>query len=416
MSRFRCKCPHLPIIREDFQNLENLPDLPDELIEHILGMVSPTEIVAYGWDRVSQSVSSIIHRSICSKTYFCATHDPIWRLYCATIGSFDGASQKFDKLLVLLIKKYLCQVEHLSLPVTLFSHIQHLLIKHSYLAATSGTSCAFRFPQPGVALTHLSKITIQIGGDCGSLTLSHNFENLRTSSSMCKTLSEINLDILLSDKEDVTCAGFREILRFLKEVSCNSTLWNIRLCDDTTAGQGWSGPANLNRYRNKMFICYVRTMLELSLQINRLDLIDKRKASPYMLVMAHRRTIYMFPEFKKCHQLMVCYDIGLIAPTFSHENDRFDDLVLFEVDESHVLYKSDLLEYLKTAHQLRDVRVVVPATWSSRVLRCTQGCFSNPDYACFRADGWYNVPSKLPLAHFEIIDATKNNEEQIICI
>lgn len=167
------------------------------------------------------------------------------------------------------------------------------------MAATSGTACNFRHPQPGVAFTNLTKLTIQIGAECGGLTLSHNFENLKASSSLCKTLQEINLDIVLSDNEDVTCAGFRELLRFLKEISYKLTVWNIRLSDNTTTGQGWSGPANLNRYRNKMFICYIRTMMDLSLQINQLELVDKRKASPYMLVMAHgRRTIYMFPEFK----------------------------------------------------------------------------------------------------------------------
>lgn len=104
---------------------------------------------------------------------------------------------------------------------------------------------------------------------------------------------------MLSDSEDVTNAGFRELLRFLKEISCNSTLWNMRLSDDTLAGQLYSGPANLSRYRNRMFISYVRTMHDLSLSINQLELVDKRKASPYMLVMTHgRRTIYMFPEFK----------------------------------------------------------------------------------------------------------------------
>ncbi|CAI2324337.1 unnamed protein product [Caenorhabditis sp. 36 PRJEB53466] len=402
MSRNRCRCARLPVVRTH-PSEDGLPQLPDEIIEMIVASVLPSEIVAYGWDRVSRSFSTFVHRHLCARTYFCALHDPLWELYKATSLGYDPA--KFDKLLVLLIKKYLCQVEDIVLPVALFSYIQHLLQRHPHVAATSGTACNFRFPQPGVAFTNLSKLTIQVGGECGGLTLSHNFENLQTSSSLCKTLAEINLDLLLSDNENVTCAGFRELLRFLKEISCNSTLWNVRLSDDTTSGQGWSGPANLNRYRNKMFICYIRTMLDLSLSINQLELMDKRKASPYMLVMAHgRRTVYMFPEFKRCRSLVICYDIGLIAPSFSHENDRFDDLVRFEVAESHVLYKADLLEYLKTAHKLREVKVVIPATFQSRVSRCTLGCFANPDFACFRADGWCSLPAKLPGAHFQIVE------------
>ncbi|CAB3405429.1 unnamed protein product [Caenorhabditis bovis] len=407
MPANRCTCPQQPIMRTE---AIALPHLPDEIIAKIIDNVTPTEIVALGWDRVSRAFSALVHRSICSKQYFCVAHDLIWKLYLASVS--NNCREKFDKLLVLLIKKYLCEVNDLTIPVTLFSHIQRILVKHPWLAATSGTACQFRHPQPGVAFTHLTRLTIQIGSDFGSLTLSHNFENLKTSSSLCKTLSEINLDLILSDREDVTCSGFRELLLFLKEIACDSTMWNVRLSDDTNCGQGWRDPSKLSTYRNKLFICYIRAMLELNMRINQLVLIDRRKVSPYMLMSSTRRTIYMFPEFKKCHQLCVCYDIGLIAPTFSHENDRFEDLVVFEVDESHVLYKADLLEYLKTATKLESLRVVVPSTWSSRVSRCTKGCFQNPDYSCFKLDGWCNVFAKLPKAHFEIVE----NEAPVACI
>ncbi|VDK52414.1 unnamed protein product [Cylicostephanus goldi] len=140
-----------------------------------------------------------------------------------------------------------------------------------------------------------------------------------------------------------------------------------------------------NGTRAAVFISYVRTLIDLGVTINRLTLLDKRKVSPYMMVMCQskRRSIYMYPEFKRCRELFVCYDIGLIAPIFAHEDDRFTSLRVFEVDESHVLYKRDLLEYLSNAPNLCEMRVVVPATWSRRVSTCTKGCFTNPDFACF---------------------------------
>ncbi|RCN27475.1 hypothetical protein ANCCAN_26790 [Ancylostoma caninum] len=124
-----------------------------------------------------------------------------------------------------------------------------------------------------------------------------------------------------------------------------------------------------------------------------------------MMVMSlnKRRSIYMYPEFKRCRELFVCYDIGLVAPIFAHENDRFTSLQVFEVDESHVLYKRDLLEYLSSAPNLGEMRVVVPATWSRRVSTCTKGCFTNPDFACFRPDGWCAVETKLPSTKFALI-------------
>ncbi|PIO71993.1 hypothetical protein TELCIR_06093, partial [Teladorsagia circumcincta] len=153
-----------------------------------------------------------------------------------------------------------------------------------------------------------------------------------------------------------------------KIIGLGDPIWNLTLEDCTSNGQGYYGPSDMNRCRNKVFITYVRVLLDLGVTINRLTLLDRRKISPYMMIMSlnKRRSLYMYPEFKCCRELFVCYDIGLIAPVFAHENDRFLSLQIFEVDESHVLYKRDLLEYLSSAPNLCEMRVVVPATWSRR--------------------------------------------------
>ncbi|KAK6735781.1 hypothetical protein RB195_018802 [Necator americanus] len=145
---------------------------------------------------------------------------------------------------------------------------------------------------------------------------------------------------------------FRHIREFGVPIAFfTHTVWNVILEDCTTNGQGYHGPADFSQFRNQVFISYVRTLLDLGVVINRLTLLDKHKISPYMMVMSlnKRRSLYMYPEFKRCRELFVCYDIGLVAPIFAHENDRFALLQVFEVDESHVLYKRDLLEYLSNA-------------------------------------------------------------------
>uniref|UniRef100_A0A8R1E0F4 Uncharacterized protein n=1 Tax=Caenorhabditis japonica TaxID=281687 RepID=A0A8R1E0F4_CAEJA len=382
MARSCCNCARLPIVRQSENHPDGLPQLPDEIIEFIISKCLPSEIVAYGWDQVSHPLAAYIHRQLCNSTHFCALRDPLFDLYQTTSFGYDV--RKFDKFFVLLIKKYLCQVESMVLPVSLFSHLQRVLNAYPFLASTSGTACQFRLPQPGVALTHLKTLTIHIGSEWGGLTLSHNFENLKTPSTLCNTLHTINLSITLSDNEDVTCAGFKELLRFLKEISCDSTMWNITLNDNTTSGQQWSGPVNLARYRNKRFITYVRAMIDLSLPINQLSLFDTRKAFPFMnLITSCRRTIYMFPEFKRCRRLVMSYDIGMIAPNISNENDKFGELTKLKVNESHVLYKSELLEYLKSAHGLLELKVLIPMAYQCKVARCKEGCISGPDF-CFR--------------------------------
>ncbi|KAK5984168.1 hypothetical protein GCK32_021120 [Trichostrongylus colubriformis] len=49
------------------------------------------------------------------------------------------------------------------------------------------------------------------------------------------------------------------------------------------------------------------------------------------------------------------------------------------------------------------MRVIVPATWSRRVSTCKRGCFTSPDFACFRPDGWCGVQARLPTTKFALV-------------
>ncbi|KJH52601.1 hypothetical protein DICVIV_01186 [Dictyocaulus viviparus] len=340
----------IPTLRNECRNdNDHLPYLPNEIIAYIISTVPPTEIVVLRWIGVNSGFDKIVEMHIRKLRTLNVCEDFIWQFIRSDLlkggTEHHPLSSSHKRLLKLLMKRCFTYLVELVTPIALFSQM------HSILEETSSEDHFF------LAMPHLEKVTIQIGDEWGRLLISHNFDNLKISRKFCGRLVEVNLDVKVSDTESITCSGFRSLIRYILEVVTPKTVWNLTLEDCTTSGQGYCGPADLNRTRNKTFICYVRTLLDLRVTINRLTLLDRRKISPYMMVMSlpKRRSIYMYPEFKRCRELFVCYDIGLIAPLFAHQNDRFTSLRIFEVEESHVFYKKDLLEYLSNAPRSRYV-------------------------------------------------------------
>ncbi|KAK6735783.1 hypothetical protein RB195_018802 [Necator americanus] len=349
-------------------------------------------LIALRWIGISTGFDRIVEEHIENTSSLSVYEDFLWRHLHQEILIDNQLCRSHQNLLRLVIVRYFRHIREFGVPIAFFTHM------HSVLEQMFDKD--FR-----VIMPRLGRVTIQIGGEFGRLLFCHNFDNLKVCRMLCNRLSEVNLDMKLSDSETVTPCGFRSLVRYLLEVTDLETVWNVILEDCTTNGQGYHGPADFSQFRNQVFISYVRTLLDLGVVINRLTLLDKHKISPYMMVMSlnKRRSLYMYPEFKRCRELFVCYDIGLVAPIFAHENDRFALLQVFEVDESHVLYKRDLLEYLSNAPNLREIRVVVPATWSRRVRTCSIGCFKSPDFACFRPDGWCAVHTRLPSIKFTLV-------------
>ncbi|KAK5970065.1 hypothetical protein GCK32_003261 [Trichostrongylus colubriformis] len=331
---------HHPIWRCEQQNGDgdNLPSLPDEIIAHIISTVSPTEIITLKWFGINSGFDHVVNEHIRKCTSLNICEDFIWQYLQSELIQAGQLSPSHRSLLHLLMMKSFCHLQELIVPIAIFSEVHSTLEGMCSVGPTA------------VAMPQLSKISVHIGEEWGKLLISHNYDNLKIRP-LCTYLSEVNLDLKLSDVEIVTCCGFRSLVRYFMEMTDSNTVWNLTLEDCTSSGQGYYGPTDMNRCRNKVFISYVRVLLDLGLTINRLTLLDRRKISPYMMIMSlnKRRSLYMYPEFKRCRELFVCYDIGLIAPIFAHENDRFLSLRIFEVDESHVLYKKDLLEYLSSA-------------------------------------------------------------------
>lgn len=387
---------HIPILRckSEESSSDRLPILPDDIIAYVISTVSPTEIVALRWIGVNSGFDNVVEEHLRRCITLDVCEDFIWKYFGSDLLRDKVCSSRM-RLLKLIMKRYFTYLRKLIAPIALFSKV-HFILQETMLE-----------DHYDLVMPHLENITLLIGEGWGSLKVSHNFGNLKVCRRLCGRLREVSLHINVSDSEDVTCCGFRSLIRYLLELTNSQTIWNLTLEDCTTSGQGYRGPADLNRCRSKKFICYVRTILDLSVTINRLTLLDRRKISPYMLVMSlqKRRSIYMYPEFKRCRELYICYDIGLIAPLFAHHNDIFTSLRVFEVKESHVFYKKDLLEYLSSAPNLCELRVVLPTTWYRRVSTCTRGCFTSPDFACFRPDGWCTVQKRLPTTKFALIDS-----------
>ena len=100
--------------------------------------------------------------------------------------------------------------------------------------------------------------------------------------------------------------------------------------------------------------------------------------------------------------LVIGYDIGIVAPAFAHA-ETFEKLRHVRLEYCHVLYKPDFVAFLQNAPNLETVTVVLPHNWEERVARCTEGCFLNADYFCFKAEGWPMFHRLLPHARLEFV-------------
>ncbi|VDK87996.1 unnamed protein product [Onchocerca ochengi] len=173
--------------------------------------------------------------------------------------------------------------------------------------------------------------------------------------------------------------------------------WSLCLKDKTKRAQGWFCPSELTSYRVIAFVAYVRAVLEMGISLYTLELVDELKMSPYMIVMKKRRRfLYIYEEFKQCKNLIICYDVGIVAPLVPRIDEKQFQLEQVEIIASHVLYKDDFLKYLSLAPNIKFLRILLPCHWTERVKRCTFGCFRNNDFACFMEYGWSSVSYYLP--------------------
>lgn len=384
----------MPFIRRPLQRelrSDSLPSLPSEIIEYILSFISPSQLVASGWSRVSQGFGDLIVCRVKKSSKVDVTQDAeLYDFFKPTIScSFISSFPVQERLLRLLSRNFFPHITELAVPIGFFAHL------HSVSQSGAG------------ALRSVEKLSLKIGGEYGPLTVAkQHFDHLSSAKTLfgSNTLQEINMEVVVADGEGVTCCGIRELIRFMREVVDASTVWNLKLVDWTLLGQGWFGPADLTRYRNQAFVCYLRTLIDLGVRVNTLALVDERKPSPYMLIMrgSKHRAMYMYPEFKNCRSLFIRYDVGVVAPTFAHEGDRFDRIETVDLAESHVLYKGDLLQYFRNAPNLNRLRVILPASWLRRTSGCSLKCFENADFSCFRADGWCLANQLLPNVQFSI--------------
>ncbi|EFO20576.1 hypothetical protein LOAG_07915 [Loa loa] len=363
----------------------NVTDLPDEIIEQICSYVSPVQLCLSGWDRVSKGFRDMLQQ--------------IYQSF-RVLNTITGQDCKFFEQFC-LPQAYDDEILTRKLEIV----IRNIFLHVTMLTVSAGTLCAVlryivKF-EPILLMPKLRFLHILLGDKCGVLTNSHVFSNFTVARKFVNELKFLELSVTLSPDSEkfITCCSFRKLLRFLMEITGNTGTWSLCLKDKTKRAQGWFCPSELSSYRVIAFIAYVRTVLELGISLHTLQLIDELKISPYMMVMKKRRRfLYMYDEYRQCENLILCYDIGIIAPSFPPIDDKYYQLQQVEIISSHVLYKDDFLKYLSLASNIKVVRILLPCHWTERVERCAFGCFLNADFACFMKYGWASLSCYLPRA------------------
>ncbi|MFH4981572.1 hypothetical protein AB6A40_008281 [Gnathostoma spinigerum] len=372
--------------------------LPDEVIEHILSFIPPLELCTYGWETVSVGFKNLITELLAKVKHLKTLSDETNGLF-SKLSLVDSTNNPFsrDQLYCVLQK--------------LFPHLTSLTVDAPILLATlrmrmESSKCEVLMPD-------LRSIDIVVDKSCGSISADEwdIMLDLPLARLLAVELKSVKISILLSEETAVSfgCCNFKVILRFASEMIGAAGKWSLCLKDATKRAQGWFCPSELSNCRNIAFVCYIRAALDMGILLNRLELIDEYKMSPYMMVMQKkRRFLYVYEEFKHCERLSLQYDIGIIAPSFARVGLTFPNLQSVEVVSSHVLYKNDLLRFLADCPNLKTVWVVLPPHWTERTARCSYGCFRNADFACFMESGWASLPFILPKTSLRLTCSCKD--------
>lgn len=361
-----------------------MTDLPDEIIEQICSYVPPVELCLAGWEVVSSGF-----RRMLQEMY---SKNAVWDTVC-------GPNQQFFE------QFHLPQAEKNEILARQLDIIIRKIFPHvTTLTISAATFCAvlrhIELHEPILLLPKLRSLHVLLGDNFGVLTTEHTFSDFTVARSFAVELKSVEISVTLSENsENFLACNFRELLRFLMEITGNAGTWSLYLKDKTARAQGWFCPSELSYYRSIAFISYVRIALELGLTLHTLQLVDELKMSPYMMIMQKRhRFLYMYDEYKQCCNLIICYDIGIVAPSFLEGGEEYPLLQRVEIVASHVLSKNDFLKYLAEAPNIAILRISLPYRWTERVKRCRYGCFRNSDFSCFMEYGWASLPFYLPHA------------------
>ncbi|EJW86946.1 hypothetical protein WUBG_02146 [Wuchereria bancrofti] len=369
------------LIRENV----NVLDLPDEIIEQICSYISPVQLCLSGWDKISKGFKDMLQQIYKS---------------CRILDTITGQDYRFFEQFCLL-QAYEDKILIRKLEIVIrniFPHLTMLTVSAGTLCAV--LRCAVKF-ESIFLIPKLRFLHILLGDKCGVLTNNHILSDFIAARMFVNELKFVELSVTLSPDSEkfITCCSFRNLLRFLMEITGNTGTWSLCLKDKTKQSQGWFSPSELSSYRVTAFIAYVRIVLELGISLHTLRLVDELKMSLYMMVMKKRqRFLYMYNEYKQCKNLIICYDIGIIAPLFPPVNEKYYQLQQVEIISSHVLYKDEFLKYLSLASNIKVVRILLPCHWTERMERCAFGYFLNADFTCFMKYGWASLSHYIPHA------------------
>uniref|UniRef100_A0A914V055 F-box domain-containing protein n=1 Tax=Plectus sambesii TaxID=2011161 RepID=A0A914V055_9BILA len=372
------------LLREECQQVALLPP---EMIESIVDWMSPLALAESRWELVSKGFHQLMRGVYRRKTMLCSMKGPDAAFFRQFVDG-ECSDQQYRRLLR-LVQAVFPNIVHLQLEAGVFCALLQVLNKMT-------------FPSTSPLMPKLQKLSLLLGAPHGRLSLNTPLENFCLARRLASDLQSVAITVnVRDDSTDCTSCDLRRIARWLVELNGRTSSWDVDLRDWTANAQGWFSPSDVTALRDRSFIGLVRALMDVGAPIGSLALHDCLRQSPYMLIMTRKqRALYMYDEFKMVQNLVIGYDIGIVAPAFAHL-ETFGKLQHVRLEYCHVLFKPDFVTYLQNAPNLETVTVVLPHNWEERVARCTEGCFRNADYFCFKPEGWPVFHRLLPSARLE---------------
>ncbi|GMR36750.1 hypothetical protein PMAYCL1PPCAC_06945, partial [Pristionchus mayeri] len=305
----------VPILRD---SSSQLPDIPDDILYHLIDCIGPVQFLHSGWDRVSRGFSSILDRRLNIAKDF-----DFRSILCDGIDV--SCPPTFNFCLTFIVSR-LWNVQRATMPMSILMRL------------VQSPDESLRFPR-------LKSLTVIINQDDNHLiarsALSFRERKTAKDTLLFTSVDELSLEIEVNDDFNLPHSEFRRFTSFIKQFS---TEWNLRLVDATRKGQGWCPPCEIYLKRESFFVTYVRCINDMGVLLNQLKLEECNGDS--------NKSIHMHHEYKKCNHLYVLYTIGFTASAVEESFPALQSITIKEQPHSM------LHQYFANAPSLASIRIL----------------------------------------------------------
>ncbi|CAJ0587232.1 unnamed protein product, partial [Mesorhabditis spiculigera] len=354
--------------------------LPLEVETMILSNMTSGELVCQRLDTVNKRFRDMVRRILAHRTVFDTTLPGNSRL-CYDTDAPSGSSDL--RRLALAQFPY---TTHLHADLGSLRILQH----HAH-------GC----------LSSLQSISVDIHGD-GELEqftkfspILEPFDELVNECIPASRLVHISLTIHLDSKKSASLCQVRELARCLHQRATDYACWEVTFRDTTKNGQKWYSPVELCGRSDEAAVIYLRAFEQLGIRITRLHVIDALKGTKNQD--GSPRTLYMWNEYKRCQELSMDCDIGLLGMNYRQGPQLDPILKTVHLEQCNVAYIAEFIDYLAEDTALERMRVVAPANLATQLpYSKLPGCPIIPNLATFRAESWSKLLQLVPHLEFSL--------------